>query len=136
MEKSSIMKQIVKRIGKNDMIFIGVLLMVGIAVLFAFSLHKEKGSGWVIVTCDGEEYGRYCLKEDQTVEITDAKGQVTNVLVIAEGKADMAEADCPDKLCVHQKAIAYAGENLVCLPNRVVVTVEAEQENGLDGFAQ
>lgn len=36
MEKSSIMKQVVKRIGKNDMIFIGVLLMVGIAVLFAF----------------------------------------------------------------------------------------------------
>ena len=132
MEKSSIMKQIVKRIGKNDMIFIGVLLMVGIAVLFAFSLHREKGSGWVIVTCDGEEYGRYCLKEDQTVEITDAKGQVTNVLVIAEGKADMAEADCPDKLCMKQKAISKNRENIICLPNNIVLQIANQDESELD----
>ena len=132
MEKSSIMKQVVKRIGKNDMIFIGVLLMVGIAVLFAFSLHREKGSGWVIVTCDGEEYGRYCLKEDQTVEITDAKGQVTNVLVIAEGKADMAEADCPDKLCMKQKAISKNRENIICLPNNIVLQIANQDESELD----
>ena len=132
MEKSSIMKQVVKRIGKNDMIFIGVLLMVGIAVLFAFSLHREMGSSWVIVTCDGEEYGRYCLKEDQTVEITDAKGQVTNVLVIAEGKADMAEADCPDKLCMKQKAISKNRENIICLPNNIVLQIANQDESELD----
>ena len=106
--------------------------MVGIAVLFAFSLHREKGSGWVIVTCDGEEYGRYCLKEDQTVEITDAKGQVTNVLVIAEGKADMAEADCPDKLCMKQKAISKNRENIICLPNNIVLQIANQDESELD----
>lgn len=43
--------------------------------------------------------------------------------MIRDGKADMKEADCPDKLCVHQKAISAENESIVCLPNRVVVTV-------------
>lgn len=125
-----------KRVGKNDLIFIGVLLMIGIAVLFAFSFNKTKGSGWAVVTCDGEEYGRFRLDQEQTIEITNEDGLVTNVLVIKDGKADITDAACPDKLCVHQKAIDRAGENLVCLPNRVVVTVERESDTELDGFVQ
>jgi len=56
--------------------------------------------------------------------------------VIRDGKADMKEADCPDKLCVHQKAISAENESIVCLPNRVVVTVTNSKKEGMDGFAQ
>jgi hypothetical protein len=41
----------------------------------------------------------------------------------------MIEADCPDKLCMHQNAISLAGENIVCLPNKVVCTVVDETED-------
>ena len=51
-------------------------------------------------------------------------------------EADMKEADCPDKLCVHQKAISAENESIVCLPNRVVVTVTNSKKEGMDGFAQ
>lgn len=125
-----------KRFGKNDMIFLGVLLLVCIAVLLVFSLGSGDKSGYVTVTRDGNAYGRYLLSEDQTVEITDDEKHVTNILVISDGEADMTEADCPDKLCVHQKPIRKAGENIVCLPNRIVVQVERAGEDGLDGFAQ
>ena len=50
-------------------------------------------------------------------------GKTTNLLVIKDGKADVTEADCPDKLCVHQKAISKTNETIVCLPNKVVVQV-------------
>ena len=59
---------------------------------------------------------------------------VTNTLLIQNGKAKMIEADCRDQLCVHQKAISIQNENIVCLPNRVVVTVTNEESGGVDGF--
>lgn len=50
--------------------------------------------------------------------------------MIRDGKADMKEADCPDKLCVHQKAISAENESIVCLPDRVVVTVTNSKKKG------
>lgn len=125
-----------KRFGKADAIVIGVLAAVCLLVFLLCFLPEGDASGWVIVTRDGEVIGRYRLNAEQTVEITDPSGRVSNVLVIADGRADITEADCPDKLCVRQKAIRRAGENLVCLPNRVVVTVESRKEAELDGIAQ
>ncbi|MCH5334095.1 MAG: NusG domain II-containing protein [Agathobacter sp.] len=125
-----------RRFGKADAIFIGALAVLCLLVFLLFFLPWRDASGWVVVTRDGEVIGRYRLDGDQTVEITDVSGKVSNVLVIADGRADMTEADCPDKLCVHQRAIRRAGENLVCLPNRVVVTVEGGKEDELDGIAQ
>lgn len=122
-----------RRFGRADVVLVGVLAAVCLAAFFLFFLRGEGAS--VVVTRDGEVIGRYRLSENRTVEIADASGRVTNVLVIAGGRADMTEADCPDRLCVRQRAIQRAGESLVCLPNRVVVTVEGGKEE-LDGIAQ
>lgn len=87
----------------------------------------------MVVTREGEVYGTYSLSQPQTVKIKNSKGKTTNVLVIRDGKADMKEADCPDKLCVHQKAISAENESIVRLPNRVVVTVTNSKKE-VDGW--
>ena len=61
----------------------------------------------------GNVFGSWPISEDRTVEIGDG-----NRLVIEDGKADMVWADCPDKLCVNQKAISREGESIICLPNK------------------
>ena len=40
----------------------------------------------------------------------------------------MTSADCPDHLCVKQKVISKEGESIICLPNKVVVTVKKRHE--------
>lgn len=123
------------RFGKRDLLLIAALLLICAAVFFACRFARPKG-GSVVVTVDGGEYGSYRLSEEQTVEIFDREGRVTNVLVIEDGRARMREADCPDQLCVHQRAIDRAGEAIVCLPNRVIAEVERAGEEELDGFVQ
>ena len=46
-----------------------------------------------------------------------------NIIIIKDGKASMAKADCPDKICVNHAAISKKGETIVCLPHKVVVEV-------------
>lgn len=125
-----------RRFGRNDLLFIGGLTVIGVALLIIFSIINQKSGTAVVITKDGVVYGTYPLSENQTIEIEDANHNVTNILKIEDGKAKMIEAHCPDQLCVHQKAVSIEKENIVCLPNRIVVTVTGEHHEGLDGFAQ
>lgn len=125
-----------RRFGRNDGIFIGVLATICVIVFIVFSvMHRSQGS-IIVITRNGELYGTYNLSQNQTIEIENTDHEVTNTLQIKDGVAKMIEADCPDKLCMHQKAISVSKENIVCLPNRIVVTVEADHNEGLDGFVQ
>lgn len=102
---------------KNDWILAAGVLFVACALGVMLYLSQSKGH-YVVVTVNGEEYGRYDLSEDQTIDING-----TNQLEISGGKASMTSADCPDKLCVHMASISRAHELIVCLPNKI--TVEA-----------
>ncbi len=109
---------------KNDVLFIGALLL-----LFSFlglSLFLFRGEGdRVLVTVDGVEYASYPLNTDIVTDIrTGAAGEGHNRLVIKDGKAFVEEASCPDGICAAHRPIHREGESIVCLPHRVVITVE------------
>ncbi len=117
---------------KKDWILIGIILFVA---GMAFLLHEfigGKGAGCVTVKVDGEIQGVYRLSEDQEIEINGG----TNKLKINNGTADMTWADCPDKLCVNQRAVSKSGESIICLPNRVIVTVDSSENSEFDAVAQ
>lgn len=112
-----------KRFLRNDILLIAVLLLaaaVGCVYLFVF-----RGNGnTVTVTVDGKLYGTYLLSENITEDIyTGENGEQHNRLVVRDGKAVMETATCPDGICVAHRPIFRNGESIVCLPNRVVVTV-------------
>ena len=112
---------------KNDLLLIGVIVLAALAVMGYHYFKGGGGTGKAVVTVDGKLYGTYDLLEDQTIDI---KGM--NTLTIEGGRAAMAHASCPDRLCVHHKPISRAGESIICLPNKVVVTIEGGREGGLD----
>lgn len=113
---------------KNDFVLIGLVLLTAIAVMSYQYLKKDPGNQSIQITVDGQNYGTYNLEENQTIDING-----TNTLEIQDGEADMSHAECPDKLCVNQKAISRDGESIICLPNKVVVTVEGGEARELDG---
>lgn len=117
-------------IKKNDKILIGVILVIACV---AFLLHhslQSTGAGEVIVKVNGAIVETYDLNDDQEVSVNDG----SNVFVINNGKVDMVEADCPDKLCVNQRAISKNHESIICLPNEVVVEVKSTSESLIDGM--
>ena len=59
----------------------------------------------------------------------------SNVLQIKNGKADMVSADCPDQLCVNQKAISKNKESIICLPNKIIVEVDSHQNSQYDAVS-
>ena len=105
---------------RNDIIFIAVLLALAFSAWGILVSSRATGDT-VTVTVDGELFGEYPLASDRTVEIRTGEG--ANLLVIEGGSARVTEATCPDGICVSHRAISRDGESIICLPNKVVVTV-------------
>lgn len=116
---------------KKDYILIILILCAAAMAFLIHGLSGKKGAGSVTIKVSGEITGVYSLAEDQEIEIN--KG--SNILQIKDGQADMTDAECPDKLCVHQKAISKNHESIICLPNKVVVEVESDEVSDLDEVA-
>ena len=110
-----------KQKAKNDIILIAAVLLIAAIALICLVLFRQEGQQ-AAVYVDKNLYGKYPLSQDITVEINSANGK--NILTISDGKASVTEATCPDHICVHHKAISSEGEQIVCLPNKVVVSIE------------
>ena len=113
---------------KKDWLLILIILCVAGLTVLAHTYIGGWGADKVVVKVDGVIQGTYSLSEDGRIEINDG----TNVIEISNGKADMIKADCPDQLCVNQKAVSRNHENIICLPNKVVVEVESVEESEYD----
>ncbi len=123
------MADISKRKVKNDVILVVALLAIAAAGFMLYNIFKQAGD-YAIVTVGGTEIARYPLDKDYTTDIVTENG--TNTLVIADGKASVIAASCPDLICVGHRAISNIGETIVCLPNKVVISIEKTSDKGLD----
>lgn len=113
-----------KRLLRNDLILISVIVLLSAAVFGVFLLTRSKGYE-VSVRIDGSEVGRYSLDEDIYTVITSGKNnEHYNALQISDGKALVVDANCKDEICVDHIPISNEGETIVCLPHKVVIIVE------------
>lgn len=104
---------------KKELTFI-ICIVVFALLLWAGMYFIRCGHyGTVHITVNGKEYGTYSLAKDQVIQIND-----TNVCEIKDGEIHMTEANCPDHLCMKQKAVDSTGGTIVCLPNKVVIEGE------------
>ncbi len=107
---------------KRDILLIMIIVIV--ALLFFGIIHffvKKEGS-MVVVKINGDIQYQGSLHQAKEWVVSGYQGG-SNRIVIQDGYVYMADADCPDKLCKHMGKISKTGENIVCMPHRVVVEI-------------
>lgn len=108
------------RTHKNDILLISALLLLAL-ILWAFTFLLRTGGGEAVVTADGVEAARLPLSRNAVLTV--GEGEHTNTVVVENGEVYVSEASCPDRVCIRQGRVRYDGQTIVCLPNRLVVTV-------------
>lgn len=119
---------------KNDFILLMTILILSLSLFIGYRFFFSRSGDYVTITVDGEIYKSLPLDEDTELTIKGTDGGA-NHLEIKKGAARITDADCPDKLCVHQKKIENQGETLVCLPHKVIVQVSSDKKGDLDDVA-
>ncbi len=112
---------------RADLLVIGALLLLALVLYLVIGATRTEG-GVAVVRVDGVETERHALSADGTYPLNGG----SNILVIGDGQAWLSDANCPDLLCVRQGKIHYTGQSIICLPNRLTVTVEGGESDGVD----
>lgn len=123
-----------KTFGRRDLILLLVVLAIGLAGILFLYTRPAAADSEVEVSVDGEVVMTLPLSEDTEVTISGFDGG-ENLLVISDGKAEIESASCPDGVCVRHYAISRDGESIICLPNRVVVTIRGGEKGEVDAIA-
>ena len=112
---------------RYDLILIGALLVVSLAVVLITTLTRREG-GYVEIEKNGELIATYSLSANGEYSLNGG----TNVLVIEGGVAYLKDANCPDKTCVKTGKIRYVNQSIICLPNEISITVRGNSDDGVD----
>lgn len=110
-----------KKTRLRDIILIASLAVFGLVLLVVMRHSSESGST-AVVQVDGVVIARYPLSEDGIHVLNGG----LNTIEIKDGKVRMMEAHCPNHECVHQGWISASHQSIVCLPNKLVVTMEGD----------
>lgn len=94
-----------------------ILVSAAVCILMIFRSNGEKA---VITTDSGTRY-TFDLSEKNESESFEVEGAV---IEICEHKIRVKSSDCPDKICVNTGYISKKGEQIVCLPKKLIIKVE------------
>ncbi|MBQ9516851.1 MAG: NusG domain II-containing protein [Eubacterium sp.] len=120
-------------IKKSDFIIIAAVLCAAALAFLCLNLFAAGGSV-AVVEQNGAVVAELPLNENATFEVKNG-GKVTNVVEVKNGEVSVTSADCPDKICQKHRPVSKSGESIVCLPNRVVITVSGS-DGEVDGVAR
>ena len=112
-----------------DIIIVAAILLVSIGLLLIVTLSKEEGSV-AVVEINGVVVAEYALDKNGVYSLNGG----TNVLVIEDGVAYLNYSNCPDHTCERTGKIRYVGQTIVCLPNKITITITGEATEGAVDF--
>ncbi len=118
---------------KADILIIGCVLLVALLFFIVPCLNRAEVPEEVVIIQDGIEINRQLLSEDRTITVT-CEERGYNLILISDGQVRVTDADCPDKLCIHQRQISRNGESIICLPHKLVIQIVSGKESGLDAI--
>ena len=106
---------------------VGALLLLAAASALPY-LFTPFGSN-AEVTVDGRKSARLSLAgPERRLDLGTRLGPMR--IVYGEGKVRIAEAPCPNGLCVKSGPVSRAGAGILCLPCRVRVSVSGGRNPG------
>lgn len=118
------------KIKKADIILMMIIILTGCVLLIGMKLYSKGKEKQVVISVDGVIEKTFPLDENVIYNISSEKGE--NTLVIENGKAYVKEADCRDGICKKKGKIGEIGENIVCLPHKMIISIEENSsERGL-----
>lgn len=108
---------------KADLIIAAVVFIAGIVIMSV----RPQGNAKVSVYSDGKLYQQFYYDNSHQNTETIRTKFGTNVIKVDKNGVCIIESTCKDKLEVKQGYINKPGQSLVCLPNRLVVSIDKEK---------
>lgn len=125
------MRKIGETLKIGDYFLVGIHCLGILLSFFVFQVLPEQGR-FATVSVDGKEIYRLSLSESREIVVHGPLGE--SVIHVENGSVWIVNAPCPQKICMRMGKIHRAGEIIVCIPNRILIRIEGEDNRDLDGI--
>lgn len=120
-------------INKREIIIVALFLTIA---LVSYLITNNNKQGAIVRIEIGQVlYGDYSLSKNQEIFVNDSHGHNLLKCRIKDNAIRVTYSTCPDKICVKQGRISSSGQAIVCLPNKVVISIinSSDTINKIDG---
>jgi hypothetical protein len=125
------------RLTTADKWLIGVLLAAAVAGIGVnLATLSASGAREAQVYKEGRLVQTIKLRPGYREELRLGGAERYNLIVADDGRVRVAEADCPDQICVRTGWVSAAPQQIVCLPYRVVVKVVSSSPPDVDDITK
>ena len=120
---------------KNDIILIVIIIALSAMAFILINSFSSSGNE-VIIEQNLKQTAVLNINKNQEYNLYDNNGNICNTVLIKDGTVSMKYANCKYKICVNHNKISKNNESIICLPNKVVVTVVSDKNNDVDEVAR
>lgn len=118
---------------KTDKIFLVLLVVLSVALygtIQALAIASTSDQKVAIVTYRDDEVLRIDMALDKTYTVDGTLGDV--VIEVKDNRIRVSEENSPYHICSIQGWVEYAKVPIVCLPNHVMIMIQAIEETDED----
>jgi len=117
------------------MILVAALTVVSLAGFGRARLAGFSGNH-AVVEAGGRRVLELPLDRDDTVTVDGPAGKTT--IEVKDRAVSITDSPCPRGFCMHMGKIRHPGEILVCVPNRVCVSIKGNgrKDRTFDGISE
>ena len=127
----SSLKTVWQLLTKGDKILASFLILLS---MFSFTILKafnQPGQIAVIKVENLQNFNKN-LNRDEKFSTSGHIGETS--IEIVDKAIRVVSSDCPQKLCVRQGSIKHTGEIIVCVPNKLTISIEGRRKNKFDAI--
>ena len=106
-----------------EAVIIGIVLLSSIAAIVIMNLSGG-GSRTAVIRC-GDVKRELSLNRDGLFRFDGIDAEFE----VKDGKIRLTAASCPDKICEKTGYIGSSGQSIICVPNKITVTVVGSGES-------
>lgn len=121
------------RVRAADIYLIVFLLALSVLGL-RYARHIRKPGSFFLIELNGETVYRLSLHADTLFEISGSTGPVS--ICVRDGKVCVSSTTCPYKICKKTGWIGTPGESIICVPNRMAITIEGGTRGNIDAITE
>jgi hypothetical protein len=124
-----------RKVTRSEKLLIAVIVLFSIAaILWNWSGDSKNGKngGMVAIHHKGKLMERVGLEKDTILVLPNGEMKIE----VKDSRVRAAWSDCPNQLCVNRGWIKTSGEIIVCVPNKVLIEIEATDLPTLDAVVR
>jgi len=122
---------VLHRFSWYDVVIISILL---IGIFLTFPAISSLSPKTVLVFEDNRIIAEYPIDQNRTFDV---KGKMGTIKVKVQNRSvSVCSSPCPHQLCIRQGHISKTNSQIVCIPNHILITIDAKKGEKIDAVAR